>query len=453
MQKKIKHQKSQKTLDKAIVSGVVLNTDRNKNLGRILTTRYLKRRMKKMTSIVTDTAIIDKVVNSFARTTDEIISLGELKKMLFSGRQLRMKFGVDVTAPDLHIGHAVNLWMYRKLQELGHKIVFLIGDFTTQIGDPTGKSKTRPIISIEEIQRNAEAFIKQALMILHDDSNLVEIRRNSEWYDKMPAKKLLSLMSLMTHDRLMTRDMFRKRSQEGKEIYEHELVYPILQGYDSIMLKADLTIIGSDQLYNEMMGRFLQEKFEQMPQVIITTKITPGIDGKEKQSKSLGNYIGLVHSPREKFGRIMSMADNLIIGYLKVYTEISLEEIAQIEKNLPLDPMKYKLRLAKEIVKRYHGEDAAEKEIQWFKKTFSERQIPKDTPTITIGKGAMDIFQILRRCFTEKEKSNNEIRRLIIQKAVSIDGKTVDNIKEIIKISKGEIKLKVGKRRWFIIKT
>ena len=453
MQKKIKHQKSQKTLDKAIVSGVVLNTDRNKNLGRILTTKYLKGRMKKMTSIVTDTAIIDKMIDSFARTTDEIFSLGELKKMLFSGRQLRMKFGVDVTAPDLHIGHAVNLWMYRKLQELGHKIVFLIGDFTTQIGDPTGKSKTRPIISIEEIQRNAEAFIKQALMILHNDSNLVEIKRNSEWYDKMSAKKLLSLMSLMTHDRLMARDMFRKRTQEGKEIYEHELVYPILQGYDSVMLKADLTIIGSDQLYNEMMGRFLQEKFEQIPQIIITTKITPGIDGKEKQSKSLGNYIGLVHSPREKFGRIMSMADNLIIGYFKVYTEVSLENIAQIEKNLPFDPMKCKLCLAKEIVRRYHGEDVAEQELRWFKKTFSERQIPEDTPIITIGKDALDIFQILRRCFTEKEKSNNEIRRLIVQKAVSIDGKTVDNIKEIIVISKGEIKLKVGKRRWFIIKT
>ncbi|HOW12929.1 MAG TPA: tyrosine--tRNA ligase [Candidatus Pacearchaeota archaeon] len=404
-----------------------------------------------MRNVVSEPKAIQEVIDSFSRTTEEIFSLEELKKLFSSGRQLKMKFGVDVTAPDLHIGHAVNLWMYRKLQELGHKIIFLIGDFTTQIGDPTGKSRTRQIIPLEEIKKNAEAFIKQTKMVLHDDPNLIEIRRNSEWYDKLSAKELLSLMSMVTHDRLIAREMFRKRVQEGKEIYEHELVYPILQGYDSVMLQADLTIIGSDQLYNEMMGRFFQKRFGQVPQVIITTKITPGIDGKEKQSKSLGNYIGLAHSPREKFGRVMSIPDNLIVEYFKVYTEVPLEKIAQMEKDLPSDPMRFKLLLAKEIVQRYHGEKVAEEELQWFKKTFSEQQIPEEAPIISLGRQSANVFEILRRCFTFQEKSNSEIKRLIKQGAVKLGNRTVENQEEVVLLPADGIKLKVGKRNWFKI--
>lgn len=404
-----------------------------------------------MQKITTDPEAINKVIEDFARTTEEVFSLEELRKRLSSGHQLKMKFGVDVTAPDLHIGHAVNLWMYRKLQELGHKMVFLVGDFTTQIGDPTGKSKTRPIIPPEEIQKNAKAFIKQAMMVLYDDPELVGIRKNSEWYDTMPSKELLSLMSTITHNRLISRSMFRKRLEEGKDIYEHEVVYPILQGYDSVMLQADLTIIGSDQLFNEMMGRFFQEKFGQEPQVIITTKITRGIDGKEKQSKSLGNFIGLAHSPREKFGRIMSMSDDLIVEYLEVYTEVPMKEIEKIKKDLPNDPMRYKLFLGEEIVKRYHGEKVAEEELQWFKKTFSECKIPEDAPRVSVGINSVTVFQILRKCFSVQEKSNNEIKRLIKQRAVKINGKTIENLDEKILLPNGGIKLKAGKRNWFKI--
>ena len=444
--------KSKSSLDKIISSGVKHNIKQDaEKLVRTFTNRSLKRMDKDMKKVVTDSKTISEVIDSFSRTTDEVFSLAELKKLLTSGRQLRMKFGVDVTAPDLHIGHAVNLWMYRKLQELGHKMVFLIGDFTTQIGDPSGKSKTRPIIPLKEIQKNAEIFIKQTKMVLHNDPDLIEVRRNSKWYDKMSMKELLSLMSTVTHDRLIARDMFRKRIKEGKEIYENEMVYPILQGYDSVMLKADLTIIGSDQLFNEMMGRFFQEKFGQTPQVIITTKITPGIDGKEKQSKSLGNYIGLLHSPREKFGRIMSMPDNLIVDYLKVYTELPLKEIEEIEKDLPNNPMKWKLFLAKQIVKRYHGEATAKEELQWFKKTFSERGIPEDAPEIAMGINSATVFQILRKCFSVQEKSNNEIRRLIKQQAVEVDGRTIENLEERILLPPEGIKLKIGKRRWFRI--
>jgi len=399
--------------------------------------------------VINDPKVVDEVIDSFSRTTDEIFSLEELKKLLLSGKQLIMKYGVDVTSPDIHIGHAVNLWMYRRLQELGHKIIFLIGDFTTQIGDPTGRNRTRPVISEQEIKVNSRIFIKQAMMVLYNGKNLFEVKRNSDWFNKMSAKEMLSLMSMVTNERLLSREMFRKRIQEKAEIYEHELVYPILQSYDSVMLKADLTIIGTDQLYNEMMGRFFQEKFNQPPQVIITTKITPGIDGREKQSKSWGNYIGLNHSAREKFGRIMSIADNLIIQYLKVYTEIPLKDIIQIEKDLNSKPMKYKFLLAKEIVKRYHGEERAKQEEEWFKKTFSQRETPKDAPKIKIGTGSATILQILRKCFSVKEMSNSDLRRLINQGGVKVNNSKVQKPEENIQLGKKEIEIKAGKRNWF----
>ena len=400
--------------------------------------------------IIHDQKTIDQLIDSFARTTDEIFSLQELKKFLLSGKQLRMKYGVDVTAPDIHIGHAVNLWMYRKLQELGHKIVFLIGDFTTQIGDPTGKNKTRPLIPESEIKKNSQAFIDQATLVLKNDPDLFEIRRNSEWFDKMPAKEMLSLMSTVTHKKLLAREMFRKRIENGEDIYEHELIYPILQGYDSVVLESDLTIIGTDQLYNEMMGKFFQEKFNQLPQVIITTKITPGIDGGEKQSKSLGNFVGLAHSPREKFGRIMSMADNLIIEYFKVYTDVPLKEISEMEKDLLNHPMEYKLALAKEIVKRYHGDAIAQDELDWFKNTFSEKNIPEDMLKIYFEKETENILEILKNCF-ESKKSNSDLRRLIQQGAVKANEEKISDEKQEIKIGEQGVNIKVGKRSWFKI--
>lgn len=392
---------------------------------------------------------IDRTLEAFARTTDEIFSLEELKQRLSSGKQLLMKYGVDVTAPDLHIGHAVNLWMYRELQELGHKLVFLIGDFTTQIGDPTGKNKLRPIIPLSEIQRNAEEFIRQAKMVVHDDPRVMEIRRNSEWLEPMSSKQLLSLMSMVTHDRLMTRDMFRRRAEEGKEIYEHELIYPILQGYDSVMLEADLTVVGTDQLYNEMMGRFYQERLGKKPQVVLTTKITPGIDGGEKQSKSVGNYIGLNHSPREKFGRVMSIPDTLIVQYFQVYTTVPLDRIAQIESDLSEDPMKHKMLLAKEIVSRYHGEDCASEEQEWFRRTFSERQTPDAIPVVSVGTPRVNALELLRVSLTDSPKSNSELRRLIQQRGVRIDGHVIESPEEELSIPCEGLELRVGKRRWF----
>ena len=226
-----------------------------------------------------------------ARTTDEIYSLEELKKKLALEKPLRIKYGVDVTAPFLHIGHAVNLWMMRYFQEHGHKVVFLIGDFTTRIGDPTGRGAARKVPTRDEIDANANHFIEQVGKVLLTDPAVFEVRRNSEWFDKMSVAEFFPLLAMLTHARLVQRDMFQKRIREHQEIYMHEMLYPLLQGYDSYMLESDLTIVGTDQLFNELMGRFYQEKFDQPPQIVMTSKITPGTDGKEKQSKTIGNYI------------------------------------------------------------------------------------------------------------------------------------------------------------------
>lgn len=399
-----------------------------------------------MTALSTGTT--DQLLEALARTTEETYAPGELRALLDSGRQLRIKYGVDVTAPYLHIGHAVNLWMMRRLQDQGHRVLFLIGDFTTRIGDPTGRNKTRPEIAPAEIEANAERFIAQARMVLRfDDPNLLEIRRNSEWYEAMSAGELLRLFSLVTHARLMARDMFQTRVALGQEIHIHELVYPILQGYDSWALRSDLTIVGTDQLYNEMFGRFMQEKLGQPPQVIITTKITPGLDGKAKQSKSLGNYVGLGHSPRDIYGRLMTLPDALIPEYLRVYTEMPLAEIAEIGARLASDPLSCKHALAHAVVARYHGAVVADAEREWFIATFSRRQAPADMPELWVRAEAVPAIELMRRYFGAA-RSKSALRRLFAQRAVVVDGATLTEPDEPVAPRDGTV-VQVGKRTWF----
>ena len=395
---------------------------------------------------------IEELLQDFSRTAEEYYSKPEFIEKLKSGKQLKIKYGVDVTAPFLHLGHAVNLRMMRKMQELGHRVIFLIGDFTTRIGDPTGKSQTRPQIPQEEIEKNAKEFIKQVSRVLiTDDKSVFEIRRNSEWFDTMPLSKFLSLLSMVTHARLISRDMFQKRIQENTEIYMHELIYPILQGYDSYMLESDLTIVGSDQLFNEMMGRFYQEKFGQKPQVIITTKITPGLDGKNKQSKSLNNYIAITDTPQDKFGKAMSLPDNLIIQWLEVYTDVPIEQIREYETLIQqnkINPRDVKLQLAYEITKYYDGEEEAEKAKQWFLKTFSEREFPNDAPKISIIPGEYSALQIMKKILPNI--SNSERKRLISQGSLRINtNKITDPFQKITITPDKELKIKVGKRKFF----
>lgn len=392
---------------------------------------------------------IEEILSNFSRTAESFFSLDEFRELLGQNRQLRVKYGVDVTAPYLHIGHAVNLWMMRKLQDFGHKVVFLIGDFTTQIGDPTGRDKSRPVIPLEEIEHNTAEFIKQAKMVLRfDDPNLLEIRRNSEWYKPMSLAEFLRLISMITHSRLISRDMFQKRIAESADIYMHELIYPILQGYDSFMLEADLTIIGTDQLFNEMMGRLYQERFGQKPQVIITTKITPGIDGGVKQSKSLDNYIGLGHSPRDKFGRTMRLPDNLILDYFRVYTDVL--DLAVFETMVQTDPLEAKKRLATEIVRRYHGDDSAREERKWFDQTFSMRQIPIDCPELVLDDKICMALEIARKFFGN-QKSNSDIRRLFQQGAVKHNGIKVEDPMINLELNNGD-SFQIGKRVWFRVR-
>ena len=390
----------------------------------------------------------EQIVEFLSRTAEEWHSKEELLRKLASGKQLRMKYGVDLTAPFLHIGHAVNLWMYRALQEQGHKVVFLLGDFTTTIGDPTGRSKTRPVLSKEEIAANGEEFLRQVTMVLLTDPQVFEVRRNSEWFSKMPTAEFLSLLSLVTHERLIARDMFQRRIEQSLPIFMHELMYPLLQGYDSVMLDSDITIIGSDQLFNEMMGRTYQEKFGKEPQILITSILTPGIDGKEKQSKSLGNYIGLAHSARDKFGRVMSIPDDLIEQYAKIYTTLPLAEVQTMAANAGGNPMQNKKKLARAIVARYHGEEAGAAEEAWFTETFSKRAAPQDVPNIKIGLRPMELLKILKLCLPDK--SNSDLRRLLEQGGVSLDGvKLSEALQEFTAPVAGV--LQIGKRNWFKI--
>ncbi len=392
-----------------------------------------------------------KLLESFARTSEEIFSLNEFEELLKSGKQIRIKYGVDVTSPFLHIGHAVNLWMMRELQELGHKVIFLIGDFTTQIGDPTGRSDTRPIIPREEIEKNAEEFIRQAKMVLRfDDPNLLEIRKNSEWFSEYSLADFLKLLAMVTHARLISRDMFQRRIEKQEDIYMHEMIYPILQGYDSYVLESDLTIIGSDQLFNEMLGRFYQQKLGQKPQVIITTKITPGIDGKAKQSKSLDNYIGLGHSSRDKFGRSMKIPDELIVDYLKIYTNVPMDEISRVEKEILSDPMKWKKFLAREILKRYHNEADVQNEQEWFENTFSKKITPDDIPVLEVDESQWVAIDLVKKHF-DKSKSNSELRRLFKQGAVSLNDRKISAFDEKVDVASEDV-IKVGKRTWFKVR-
>lgn len=375
--------------------------------------------MKNEDVIVRTKIDLDKTRQILKRNIDQIITEDGFWEKINSERKLRLKHGVDPTNPLLHLGHAVNYWKMREFQELGHKIIFLIGDFTAEIGDPTGRSITRPELSKSTVETNLKEYFKQVTKILIDKPDLLEVRRNSEWYNKMKLSEFLALAKKITHSRLIERDMFQRRIKKGKEIYIHELLYPILQGYDSVMIKSDLTIIGSDQLFNELVGRHYQGLFGQDPQVIMTTIITPGLDGTEKMSKSLENYVAILDSPRDKFGKIMTLPDNLIHSYLAVYTQLPMEEISVVDKQRPFDAKK---RLAFEIVRLYHGEREAKKAKTYFEKTFSKKEMPENLEEIeaTVGESWMEF--LVRAGFA---KSKGGAKRLIDGGGVDINGKRV----------------------------
>jgi tyrosyl-tRNA synthetase len=378
---------------------------------------------------------------------EEVIGQKELEKKLLSGKKLTVKFGADPTRPDLHLGHAVPLRKMREFQDLGHKVVFLIGDATTKIGDPTGKDKTRPVMTDAEIKKNAATYIKQASKILKTDKKLLEIRYNSEWFSKMKFYEFLRLMTMTTTARVLERDMFQKRMQDGRDVGLHELVYPIMQGYDSVELKADVVLLGNDQKFNELFGRHYQEKFSQEPQAMIITRLLVGTDGTEKMSKSLDNYIGLTESADQMYGKAMSIPDGAMEEYFELATSIDKRGAKKIISEVragKTNPRDAKMLLAFDIVKIYHGEKVAEAAQENFVSVFQRKRVPENIKSIKIGSTKIKLTEFLIKAGLAS--SNSDARRKIEQGGVSFDGEKILDFKfELDKKNDDKKVLKAGK--------
>jgi tyrosyl-tRNA synthetase len=378
------------------------------------------------------------------RGVDQIIGLEELEKALKSNRKLRIKLGVDPTRPDIHLGHAVSLRKLRQFQDLGHTVIFLIGDYTTKIGDPSGRSKTRPMLSDAEIEANAQTYLDQVGQIL--DLKKVEIRRNSEWLSKLTFADLIELAAKFSVAQLIERDDFENRLKAGEELSLHELLYPLMQAYDSVALEADVEFGGTDQLFNLLAGRDLQRKMDQRPQIVFTTKLLVGTDGVKKMSKSLDNYVALNDTPVDMYGRLMSMRDELIAPYYELCTDIPLNVINELVKSLaeganPRDP---KASLAREIVGIYHGPQAAvEAEAAWNHQ-FREGGRPAEIEDFTISDQHVPLIEVL--VSSGLATSKTEARRLIEQGGVKL-GDVVQTAESSIVFTDGDI-LQVGKRRY-----
>lgn len=351
------------------------------------------------------------------RGVHDITVRKSLEKKLASGKKLRIKHGVDPTTADLHLGYAVIYRKLRAFQELGHTVIFLIGDFTGRFGDPTDKEKTRVMRSKHDVEAAAKSYIDQIGMML--DTKKLEIRRNSEWYDKMSAERLLQVMSEFTVARMLERDMFQKRMKEGKEIGLHEPVYPVLQAWDSVQLKSDVTVIGTDQTFNELQARGLQERHGQPPQDVVSMNILVGTDGVQKMSQSLGNSIPLKSTPEDMFGKIMSIPDSAVGQYFELLTNISLNEIKDIVKDKK-NAMENKKRLAKMIVSEFHSEKNAQKAETYFESVIVNKEAPSDIPSKLIqGKDLKTNADMVAFLF---DISKSEAKRKIAENAIECEG-------------------------------
>ncbi|MEA2097070.1 MAG: tyrosine--tRNA ligase [Candidatus Cloacimonadota bacterium] len=389
----------------------------------------------------------EKEMKLIKKGVEQIISekelIAKLKKSKESGKPLRIKYGIDPTGYDVHIGHLVPIRKMREFQDMGHTGVIIIGDFTAQIGDPTGKDESRPPLTKEEILNNAEKYMEQLYAVL--DKEKTEVRLQTEWFGDMKMSDVLKLMGKFTLAQFMAHDTFRKRYENGLSLGMHELMYPILQSYDSVAVEADVELGATEQKFNILAGRDMQKYFGQPQQIAILSPILMGTDGKEKMSKSLNNYIAVFDTPKEKYGKTMSIPDELIINYFNYATKVSPEEIEKIEKQLKNDeinPKIVKQRLAREIVALYHGDEVAKLAEEEFNLIFKKKDIPDDIPEFKIS-GSMKIIDILAQ--SKICASGGEARRMIKQNAVTIDGKKITDIFQEIA---DECVIKVGKRRF-----
>jgi tyrosyl-tRNA synthetase len=381
------------------------------------------------------------------RGTDEVLPEDGLAAKLKQGRPLIVKAGFDPTAPDLHIGHTVLINKMRQFQEFGHEVVFLIGDFTGMIGDPSGKNATRPPLSPEEIEENARTYETQIYKILDEDKTRIEF--NSNWMGDMDAAGLVRLASHHTVARMLERDDFKKRYEGGQAISIHEFLYPIVQGYDSVALKADIELGGTDQKFNLLVGRQLQQDYGQEPQVVMTTPLLEGLDGVQKMSKSLGNYVGITEPPGEMFGKLMSISDDLMWRYFEVLSFRSLDDIESLRKRVRdgMNPRDAKFELAMEVVARFHDDAAAGAAKQAFISRFREGAMPEDMPELTLeaDNGTLGIAHLLKGAGLVS--STSEAFRMIKQGAVRIDGERVED--RSLTIDAGSTNVyQVGRRRF-----
>jgi tyrosyl-tRNA synthetase len=386
------------------------------------------------------------------RGTDEILTESDLKAKLESGKQLTVKAGFDPTAPDLHLGHTVLINKLRHFQDLGHKVIFLIGDFTGQIGDPSGKNKTRPTLTKEEVAENAKSYKDQVFKILKKD--LTEVRFNSEWCKDLGAEGLIDLASRYNVARMLERDDFNKRYTSNQSIAVHEFLYPLVQGYDSVALEADVECGGTDQKFNLLVGRELQRSFDQEPQVVLTVPILEGLDGVNKMSKSLNNFVGVDEEPNEMFGKIMSISDTLMWRWFELLSFLPEGEIKELQASVEagMNPRDAKFKLAIEIVDRFHGEGEGEKCKDAFLKRFQKGAIPEDIEEVRyfLKDESIPLVNLLKE--TGMVASTSEASRLIKQGGIKIDSKKVEDPKMLILAGTKQI-YQVGKRKFLKIET
>ena len=392
---------------------------------------------------------IDRQMEMIRRGTVQIVPEDELRAKLEksqkTGVPLKIKLGLDPTAPDIHLGIAVVLRKMRQFQDLGHEVIIIIGDFTASIGDPSGVSVTRPLLTPEEIAVNARTYREQYCKIL--DESKTRVVYNSEWLRELHFAEVVRIAAKMTVARVLERDDFTARLADGRPIGLHELMYPMSQAYDSVVLEADVEVGATDQTFNILTGRDLQREFGQEPQVALFMPILVGLDGEKKMSKSLGNYVGVSEPPKEMFGKVMSIADNLMPQYFELCTNLLVEGIKQIVAGHPMDAKK---RLAWEIVCIYHGPEAADEAKAEFERVFSAREIPTDLPVIEVPKTALKdgkVWIVRLLTIAEFAGTNSEARRLVEQGAVTLDGKRITDINAEIPIKEGQV-LHVGKLKF-----
>ena len=387
----------------------------------------------------------EKIEEILTRGVVDVIQKEELKKKLLSGKQLRIKLGIDPSGADLHIGHMVVIKKLREFQEMGHKIILLFGNFTGQIGDPTGKMEARKAKTKEELEKNAEKYLDQVSILL--DTSKVEVRWNADWLEKLSFADVVQLASCFTVAQMMERDMFQDRAKKNLPISMHEFLYPLMQGYDSVALEADLELGGTDQTFNLLAGRTIQRAYGQIPQDILTVPILEGTDGVKKMGKSENNYIAVDDSPKDMFGKVMSIPDDLIIKYFLLATEVPLEEIDEINKAIKegKNPMEFKKKLGKEIVTIYHSKEDAEKAEQEFVNVFSQHKLPEDIEVKKLNTNKINIVNLIAE--NELASSKSEARRLVLQGGVKVNQEKITDINAEIQIGK-ETLIQVGKRKF-----